>query len=917
MKEKNIKQKLQFLTCPECVGKGVGKKGYVCKKCSGLGLGSFFYGRFLYWGIYINKSVISFRKLKRILNIIIDISAFIVSFGGLISLAYWMISNGQEKDINLLMFWQYKSNYILFFWIGMLVFLFFIYRIIKRKEAAQKIKKFHAKNIDTPNNWEGLGRFRGTIDVSAGYKGKTLRVIEDAYLLAFNLRDTAVTPLHLFYSLAVSNKIRFLFNRLNVNIQDVLGKVRKRLEEGEKELKKEGDLKISNNLQKILIEGFSEAYDLGQKHVHSLNLILLCIQKDDFLKEVLLDLKIDENKVKNTIEWFRINRKQLENYQTYKKIARFKPKTNMDRAYTAVATPLLNNFAYDLTLAAKWGRLDLCVAREEEIEEILNSFISGAKGVLLTGPNGVGKKTVVSGIAKEMVLEKNIPDFLKDKRLLELDIARLISGISASEAEDRLLTIIDEIHRAGNIILYIENLENIIGITAGAEQSLELSDVLAGELERGALFCISTATDVNYNKYIEGSSIGNVLNRIKINEPEGNQAIHILESKIGYIESKHNVFFSYKAIESAMLLTKKFIHDKYLPVKAIEVLEKTAVRVNNENNSKRRQMCDRNDVAITINQITDIPTQELEEDESEKLLNLEKEIHKYMINQNEAVDVVANSLRRARVDLREGKRPIASFLFMGPTGVGKTELAKTITRVYFEKKEYMIRLDMSEYQHEDSIKKMIGDSEGAKGYLTEAVRHQPYSLILLDEFEKAHPKIFNLFLQVMDDGRLTDGQGVTIDFTNSIIIATSNAGSNYIQQEVSKNTPIEDIKRVLINEHLNKVMRPELINRFDGLIVFKPLSRNNIMDITRLMLSKIENLLKEKGINIESTEEGIAKLADEGYDPKFGARPLRRLLRKKVENEIAKKILAGELDRRDTVIINEDVSISIVKGEEL
>jgi ATP-dependent Clp protease ATP-binding subunit ClpC len=536
--------------------------------------------------------------------------------------------------------------------------------------------------------------------------------------------------------------------------------------------------------------------------------------------------------------------------------------------------------------------------------------------VLLTGPEGVGKKTIIEGIAREMVTEEKVPDFLKDKRLIELDIARLVSGASPAEAEDRLLRIIDEINRAGNIILFIENIQNIIGITAGHEGSLELSEVLATQLDKGFLRCLATSTDVNYNKFIEGSAIGRVMARLKVAEPAADEAIQILESKIGYLEARNNVFFSYNALEAAVELSSKFIHEKSLPAKAILILEKTAVRLAGEHKDGKH-ICDKNDIAMTINQITDIPVQDVEEKEGAKLLNLEDEIHKYMIDQEEAVSMVANSLRRARTEMREGKRPIASFLFLGPTGVGKTELAKTISRVYFNKKDLMIRLDMSEYQEEDSVKKMIGDVGGVHGYLTEAVRQKPFSLILLDEFEKAHPKIFNLFLQVMDDGRLTDGQGQTIDFTNSIIIATSNVGSNYIQEEMAKGTPMEEIKNTLVNTQLSQIMRPELINRFDGLIVFKPLAEEDIIAIARLMLADVGGMLKAKGIELEMTEEGIKKIAHLGFDPKFGARPLRRLIQEKIEDEIAKKLLGNELERRDTLVINDEAEIEIKKRRKL
>jgi ATP-dependent Clp protease ATP-binding subunit ClpB len=306
------------------------------------------------------------------------------------------------------------------------------------------------------------------------------------------------------------------------------------------------------------------------------------------------------------------------------------------------------------------------------------------------------------------------------------------------------------------------------------------------------------------------------------------------------------------------------------------------------------------------------------EDEQEKLMNLEDIIHKRMVNQTQAVEMVASSLRRARAEMREGKRPIAGFLFLGPTGVGKTELAKTVAEVYFNNEKNMIRLDMSEYQHQDSVKKMIGDENGSLGFLTEEVRKKPFSLILLDELEKAHPNILNLFLQVFEDGRLTDHSGKTVDFTNTIIIATSNLGSMFIQKEIEKgNMDLDKVKQELIDNYLSKVLRLEFINRFDGISVFKPLSLDNIIQVTKLLLRKTEKMLSEKGIGFFVKEEGIKKIAEKGYDPKFGARPLRRFIQDTVESDIAGKILSGEVKRRDKLVINDDMKIEIEKGKEL
>jgi ATP-dependent Clp protease ATP-binding subunit ClpC len=330
----------------------------------------------------------------------------------------------------------------------------------------------------------------------------------------------------------------------------------------------------------------------------------------------------------------------------------------------------------------------------------------------------------------------------------------------------------------------------------------------------------------------------------------------------------------------------------------------------------KQSLVTEDDISEVISELTNIPLTKISDTEGEILLNLENKIHEHMVNQEEAVRMVASSLRRARTELKASDRPIASFLFLGPTGVGKTQLAKTLSRVYFGRPEYMVRLDMSEYQHPDSVNKLIGDT-GSGGYLTDRVRKSPFSLVLLDEIEKAHPDILNLFLQLLDEGRLTDGKGRTIDFTNTIIICTSNAGARYIEEAVRSNEETAVIKENLISQHLNEVMRPELINRFDGIVVFEPLSRENMVAITGLMLDDIAKMLDGKGIRFEPEEAAVRSLAEQGYDPKFGARPLRRLLQDKVEDEIARKILSGEIVRRDTVIIREDGSIEVEKASEL
>ncbi len=914
----NKNNKINFVTCPVCDGLGKNKLGLKCPNCDGMGVGTFYGYRFFYWGPQLGRAVIELDRMRKKIHQTINLISWVITFIGLLSFSGWILLTSMKAEkIEEFYFWEQRHFLLFVFWISMIAFMFVLYRIDVERSRQHKIKKdnvnFNIKTDELPNNWEELKRVKSKykIDVSEGFSQQAMTTVEEAYLLASSLNHGFLTPMHLFFTLLKDREVAALFSRLNANSKRLIELLKNRIP---KVAPNKYHTQLSVYVKEALIESYIQAMELDEKKVRPINFIIPTMHQDKILYEILYDIELEEQKIFNVILWFVINKKQIEAYKEYRRLARFKPSGNMDRAYTAVATPILDQMAYDLTTAAKWGKLEYCVAREKEIEEIWQVFESGSNGVMLVGEDGVGKNSIAEGVAQMMVKEE-VPKFLQDKRLLELDASRLIGGANASEAQGRLLNVIDEVVRAGNIVLYINNIENLMGISAGSEGSLDLAGVLAGALEKKALYCLASANIKNYTKYIEGKSLSKVMPKVQVDEPEGDAAVQIIESKISAIEGKYNVYFSYDAINKTIKLSKQYIHDEFLPEKAIKILERVAVAV--AKNKGAQAIVTEDDIAGVISEMTGIPVTKIGVEESKKLLNLEDEIHKRMINQSEAVKMVSASLRRARAMLREGKRPIANFLFLGPTGVGKTELAKTVSEIYFGDENYMIRVDMSEYQHPDSVKKMIGDSSGVHGYLTEAVRKSPFSLVLLDELEKAHPDILNLFLQVMDDGRLTDGQGRTIDFTNSIIIATSNAGALYIQKEVLAGTKIETIKDNLINKYLNKTMRPEFINRFDGVIVFKPLSMENVVDITRLMLKKIAKILEEKGIGFEADESGIRILAKMGYDPKFGARPLRRLLQEKIEDEIANRLLANQLKRRDTLIIDKDANVTVRKAAPL
>jgi ATP-dependent Clp protease ATP-binding subunit ClpC len=875
---------------------------------------AWFLGRSLYWDKTLKKSLIALERSQENIEKILEFFTWIIIFAGWASFCLWIFYSQADliaHPLHILFFWSQSNILIVFFLLTLWFDLFLFY---KKSEAKASLKKINYKNffVDLSKKTSGPKKY----NVVKSFDRTSLKAVEDAYLLANKLGQSEVAIIHLFRILLKIKEIQTLFIRLNVDAKKLVELIDHHLiNPNDKDFSGKSDLAPA--LEEVLILSFVDAYDLDQDSVDVLNLVSFCYQKDSRLAEVLYELEIDADKIINTVEWFRVNRRLLASYKAYSQSALLKPGTGMNRAYTAIATPTLDHFSRDLTIESKYGGTDICVDRQTEINSIFESFSGGHSGVLLVGPVGVGKSAIVSGLARLMVEEK-VPIFLKDKRLVEIDVARLVSGADASQAEERLLDAISEINHSGNIILYIDDIEKLIGISAGSRESLDLSEVLAEAISRKNILCLAAATTESYDKYIENKPLGNAFTTIGVKEPETNEAIQILESKVGYLESKYDIFIVYSALEQAVKMSERYLHDKFLPLKAIDLLEKAAlIAEKNFQNDPTKCFCTQEEVAAAIGQITGIPVSKVTVNESQKLLSLETEIHKRLIGQDEAVSAVSASLRRARAELKEGKRPIASFLFLGPTGVGKTELAKAVSEVYFGDEDYLVRIDMSEYQYADSVKKMIGDPDGTLGYLTEAVRKKPFSLVLLDEIEKAHPDILNLFLQLFDDGRLTDGQGRTISFTESIIIATSNIGAVYIQEQIRANTNINIIKQELIDNQLNKYMRPELVNRFDGIIVFKPLSEADVLAVTTLMLKKIKKNLSDKGINLKADKDGVKILAHEGYDPKFGARPLRRLLQDKIEDNIANQLLSGKLKSRDTVVINSKAEIEVEKAAAL
>lgn len=726
------------------------------------------------------------------------------------------------------------------------------------------------------------------VDISHLFDAYAAQTVDQAFALAKQFGHAQVEPLHLFIAALSDENAGAVVSRLQIEFDKIKDPLGRRL--GARQLGE--SVALSEDAEQTFLSAFVNAFMHGRRVVNAFELFYEAFQHDAFIQELFFDQGVTVEQFGNMVAWVRIHEKMREQYETFRRAAQLKPTGAMNRSMTSIATPTLDAFSEDLTTAAVQGQTGILVGREKELEEIFRVIEGGRQSVVLVGSEGVGKQALLGGIASLMV-EERVPVVLQDKRLVRISIPHLLTGAQPQEAQERLMTVLYEVMRSGNIILAINDLDQVTN---------ELASVLVDFLSRGGTFVIATTTPQGYTGAIERTVLGRVFEKVVVSEPETNEAIRVLESKALSIEAEHNVSFTYMALESIVLLCDRFMHESYLPKKAIEVAREVALMVSKERGADA--LITQEDVGRIISEKTGVPTTRVEEQEKETLLHLEERMHGRVVGQSEAVNAVSAALRRARTQLRSETRPIATFLFLGPTGVGKTELAKTVAETYFGSEDTMIRLDMSEYQQADSIARLIGrpgTNEG--GLLTEAVRQQPFALVLLDEFEKADPNILNLFLQVFDDGRLTDAAGRTIDFTNTILIATSNAGTSYIQNAVKEGQTSEQIKTRLLEEELKGIYRPELLNRFDGVIVFTPLTQEEIVEITRRMIASLAGRLEAKGIHFRVADDVLIALAQKGYDPVFGARPLRRLVQEEVDNAIAQALLRDEVKRRDTIIL--------------
>lgn len=725
-------------------------------------------------------------------------------------------------------------------------------------------------------------------------------------------------------------------------------------------------LPYSPRMKQIFALANSEVRKMGAQKVGTEHILLSMLRDESIMAtRMMINLGISLTKVRQSLK----QKMGIKNDSRNNSIRRKNPQ---EKRQMVKGTPTLDSLARDLTKLARDGKLDPVVGRSREVKRLIQILSRRTKNnPVLVGEPGVGKTAIAEGLAQKIVMGE-VPEEMQEKRLMMLDMGSLVAGTKyRGEFEDRMKKVIDEIYNDGQVILFIDELHTLIG-AGGAEGAIDASNILKPALARGELQTIGATTLDEYQKYIEkDSALERRFARIQVDEPTPEEAEEILRGLRSRYEEHHGVEITDDAIRAAVHLSVRYITSRQLPDKAIDLIDESAAKVRLDKTDDlsestvikleieqlvkekeraiqkqdfeiaaqlRRQekelhkklvkllileekqengYADRvteEDVATVVSEWTGVPLQQLEKKESQRLLELEALLHERVVGQDEAVKAVSRAIRRARSGLKDPNRPIGSFMFLGPTGVGKTELAKALSEVMFGDENSLIRVDMSEFMEKYSTSRLIGSPPGYVGYdeggqLTEKIRQKPYSVILLDEVEKAHPDVFNLLLQVLDDGHLTDSKGRKVDFRNTIMIMTSNIGATQIREEKNVGFNVQDItkdhkamqKRIL--EELKKTFRPEFLNRIDETVVFHSLSKDEIHSIVQIMSRAIVKRLKEQDIQVKITPAAIDVIGKAGFDPEYGARPIRRALQKEIEDRLSEALLGGEIHLGDQVTV--------------
>ena len=798
------------------------------------------------------------------------------------------------------------------------------------------------------------------------FTSKAKKVIEIANDISIELGHNYIGTEHILYGLVkegegIAGKV--LTNK-GINDEKVKAKIEELLGKGD-EIKE--SLGFTPRTKKVLENAFLEAKRIGYNFIGTEHLLLAIMKEGDCVAtRVIIELNVDIPKIYNEIG------KVINEEESDKEMGKDIPRVRGSFS----STTTLNQFGQDITVQAEDGKFDNIVGREKEIERIIQILSRRTKNnPCLIGEPGVGKTAIVEGLAEKIVCGQ-VPESLKEKRIVSIDISGMVAGAKyRGDFEERIKKALNEVKKVGDVILFIDEIHTIVGAGA-AEGAIDAANILKPLLARGEIQLIGATTIEEYRKYIEkDSALERRFSPVNVNEPNPKQAIEILKGIRDKYEAHHDVKITDEAINSAVDLSVRYITDRFLPDKAIDLIDEAASQVrltiftepdeiklleerldilvkekeeaiynqefekaaelrDNQNEIERalekelnkwKKRKNKNITEITeeniaeiISKWTGIPAYKLTEDENEKLKHLEEKLHERVIGQEEAVNAVAKAIRRGRVGLKDPKRPIGSFLFLGPTGVGKTELSKALAEILFKNENAMIRLDMSEYMEAHSVSKLIGSPPGYIGFdgggqLTEKIRRKPYSVVLFDEIEKAHPDVTNLLLQILEDGHLTDSQGRKVNFKNTVIIMTSNLGARHITErktlgfemdvsldelkmkEYQKNE-YEETKKEVIKE-LKRELRPEFINRIDEIIVFHKLNDENLKQIAEIMVKQVQERLEKQKYFVEIDDNIIDEVLKQGVDKNFGARPLRRAIQFLIEDRISEEILEGNLQK--------------------
>lgn len=727
---------------------------------------------------------------------------------------------------------------------------------------------------------------RQEMAVLSNLDSESTGVLEQALNEAKNHHQSFIEPMHIFLGLLSNSDVSNTLNKFSIDISKLIREIQSLQTDG----KYLGEPLLSEESKQVFEDAYSQVKKRGDNLIKP-NDILLSI----FSKSLQISKLLEQQGVKGE--------------QLGQEISEHKQ-------YSAGG---LEKYGVDLTKQAQEGKLDPVASREKEIDRLIHILLRRTKNnPLIIGDAGVGKTAIVEGLA-QLIVSRKVPQELSGKKIVKLDVSSLIAGAThRGEFEERLQNIIKETIASKNqTVLFIDEIHTLIG-TGDSEGSMDASNILKPHLSRGELQMIGTTTTAEYRRYFEKDrAFSRRFQPILIEEPTEDQALLMISTLKQKYEQFHNVTFSREALQAAVHLSKRYVGERFLPDKAIDLLDEAAanIKITHGKGEKPDSIVKPEDIEQVVSLWTGIPITRLTEKESEKLLQLEQLIHQNIISQNRAVEAVSEAVRRGRIGLSNTQRPIASFIFLGPTGVGKTELAKTLANILFGSKDATIRLDMSEFMEKHEVAKLLGAPPGYIGYeeggqLTEAVRFKPYSIVLLDEIEKAHPDVFNILLQILEDGRLTDNKGNTVSFKNTIIIATSNVGSEMIRDHIQNKdnqTTVQTIPlQKLIMDELSKFFKPELLNRFDEIVMFEPLTPQDMVQVTNLGIKSTKEKLKEQNIQLEISQTALSQLAKEGYDPVYGARPLRRLIQTTIENPISLFLINHSLVAGEIIIVDYD-----------